>query len=66
MKRSSVVSQSKSKNKSIVRCASAGLTQFLKNAYPNKIPIATITGAFKLYGKNRILTKDDKIVKRFT
>lgn len=64
MKRSSVSPQPKSKSKSLSKSASLGLTEFLAQQYPKKIPIAAITAATKYFGKGKPLKKDDRIIKR--
>ena len=64
MKRSSVSPQGKSKSKSLSKVASGGLVDFLKDKYPKKVPIAAVTALTKVYGRNKALNKDDRIVKR--
>ena len=59
-------SQNKSKSRSVARCASAGLIDFLKQKYERGIPISFATAAHKLYGKGKALNKDDRFVKIFS
>lgn len=65
MKRQSA-STHKSKSKSLVRSASTGLIDFLKNKYDRSIPVSFVTAAHKLYGKGKPLHKDDRFIKRFS
>ena len=65
MKRFST-SQNKSKSRSVARCASAGLIDFLKQKYERGIPVSFVTAAHKLYGKGKALNKEDRFVKRFS
>lgn len=62
--RKSVSPAVKSKSKSLSRVASGGLVDFLKEKYPKKVPIAAMTAVTKLYGRNKALNKDDRIVRR--
>jgi len=66
MNRSSLSPQAKSKPKQQNKAPSAGLTDFLNAKYHGKVPVAALTAATKLYGKNRPLKKDDKTVKRLS
>ena len=59
-------SQNKSKSRSVARCASAGLIDFLKQKYERGIPVSFVTAAHKLYGKGKALNKDDRFIKRFS
>ena len=64
MKRSSVSPIGRSKSKSLTKVPSGGLVTFLQEKYPKKVPVAAITGLTKLFGKNKALNKDDRIIKR--
>lgn len=64
MRKSSVSPQGKARSKSLSKVASGGLLDFLKNKYPQRVPIAALTAATKVYGKGKALQKDDKIVRR--
>lgn len=66
MNRSSISPQAKSKAKQQVKAPSAGLTEFLKTNYNGKVPVAAITAATKLFGKNRPLKKEDRTLKRLS
>jgi hypothetical protein len=66
MNRSSISPQAKSKGKQLTKAPSAGLSDFLKTNYNNKVPVAAITAATKLFGKNRPLKKEDKTIKRLS
>lgn len=66
MKQRVNTSQNKNKSRSVVRCASAGLVDFLKKKYDNSIPISIITTAHKLYGAAKPLSKEDRFIKRFS
>ncbi len=66
MKRSSVSPNMKSKGKSLQKCASTNLIEFINSKYPKKVPIAAITAATKYFGKGKALKKDDQIVKRLS
>jgi hypothetical protein len=66
MNRSSISPQAKSKAKQPTKAPSAGLSDFLKANYSAKVPVAALTAATKLYGKNRPLRKEDRTVKRLS
>jgi len=55
----------KSKSRSLNRCASLGLINYLNQKYPTEINVSAITAAHKLFGKTKPLNKDDRFVKRF-
>ena len=59
-------SNHKSKSKSLLRSASAGLMDFLRQKYERGIPVPLVTAAHKMYGKGKTLTKDDKFIQRFS
>ena len=59
-------SHNKSKSRSVIRSASTGLIDFLKQKYDKAIPASMVTAAHKLYGRSRPLTKDDRFIKRFS
>lgn len=65
MKRHST-SQNKSKSRSVVRSASIGLIEFVKQKHERTIPVAFITAAHKLYARGKALEKEDRFVKRFS
>ena len=65
MKRFST-SHNKSKSRSVARCASAGLIDFLKQKYDRGIPVSFITATYKLHGRGKALNKEDRFVKRFS
>lgn len=64
MKKSSVSPTPKAKSKSLTKIASPGLTDFLNQQFPKKVPVAAITAATKYFGKGKPLKKDDRIVRR--
>lgn len=64
MKKASVSPQPKAKSKSLTKVASVGLLDFLKEKYPQKVPVAALTAATKYFGKGKILRKDDRTIKR--
>ncbi len=66
MRKNTVTPQSKNKSKSTTRTASPGLVEFLSQKYPKAIPIPALTAAYKLYGRGKALTKEDRIIRRFT
>lgn len=66
MNRSSVSPQAKSKAKPLGKVPSAGLSEFLKASYNDKVPVAAITAATKIFGKNRPLKKEDRTIKRLS
>ena len=57
---------SKSKSRSVTRCASVGLIDYLKQKYDRGIPISAVTAAHKLYGRSKPLAKEDRFIKRFS
>lgn len=59
------LSQGKAKSRSIERVPSAALLDYLSQKYQKAIPLAAITATQKMYGKARLLSKEDKFVKRF-
>ena len=59
-------SQNKNKSRSLNRTASVGLIEYLNQKYENSIPLSALTAAHKLYGRSRLITKEDKFVKRFS
>lgn len=67
MKRNNTsMSMSKSKSRSLTRCASVGLVDYLKQKYDRGIPVSAVTAAHKLYGRGKPLAKDDRFLKRFS
>jgi hypothetical protein len=59
------LSQNKTKSRSLTRTPSPGLLDYLDQKYQKSVPIAAITAAQKLYGKGKLLTKDDRFIQRF-
>jgi hypothetical protein len=59
-------SHNKSKSRSAVRSASAGLIDFLRHKYEHTIPVSFVTATHKMFGRNKPLTKEDRFVKRFS
>lgn len=57
MKQRANTSQNKSNSRSVARCASDGLVDFLCKKYDNTIPTSIVTATHKIYGTAKPLSK---------
>ena len=64
MKRTSVSPNAKGKSKSLNKCASAGLLEFLQGQFPQRVPVAALTAATKYFARGKPLAKDDRTLRR--
>lgn len=64
MHRGSVSPQGKVKSRSLQKIPSPALVDYLQKQYPKRLPISALTAASKVYGRGRVISKNDPTIVR--